>query len=141
LLPDGSFSYEPAFFSPEPVVFRYRICYDECPDYCGEGTVVINLEFDDQECLVSPVLTPNGDDRNDWLVISCIQEGDRDNELIIFNQWGDEVFRAAPYLNNSVDGWRGTWEGNPLPGGTYYYLFRRSPGAEPLKGYVTIFRK
>ncbi|MEL6639404.1 MAG: gliding motility-associated C-terminal domain-containing protein, partial [Bacteroidota bacterium] len=58
------------------------------------------------------------------------------NSIQIYNEWGDRIFSAAPYLNN----WQGTYEGEPLPDGTYFYIFQSAPNAEIQKGYVTIFR-
>ena len=58
------------------------------------------------------------------------------SEMVIYNQWGDVVYRAAPYKND----WNGTFNNNPLPDGTYYFLFKRDPTAEVIKNFVTIIR-
>jgi large repetitive protein len=61
-----------------------------------------------------------------------------DNELIVFNRWGDIVFRASPYINN----WQGVnSKGEDLPDGTYYYILRLNIGrGEIIRGDVTILR-
>ena len=59
------------------------------------------------------------------------------SSIIIFNQWGAVVYKAFPYNND----WSGTYNGEPLPDGTYYYVYRA--GADdptPIKNCVTIFR-
>ena len=44
-----------------------------------------------------------------------------DNELIVFNRWGDIVYQSKPYNND----WQGqNNDGDPLPDGTYYYVLR-----------------
>ncbi|HRF38557.1 MAG TPA: gliding motility-associated C-terminal domain-containing protein, partial [Saprospiraceae bacterium] len=60
------------------------------------------------------------------------------NELIIFNRWNDQVFRAAPYLNN----WRGVNQsGQELPQGTYYYILRLNIAeGEIIMGDITIVK-
>ena len=63
------------------------------------------------------VITPNGDGFNDVWDIRDL-EGYPNNEVRIVNRWGDEVFQQAPYQNK----WGGTWNGQELPGGTYYYI-------------------
>ena len=59
-------------------------------------------------------------------------------EMVIYNQLGDEVFRASPYRND----WMGTYEGKDLPDGTYYYIFKldSSAATQPRTGFITIFR-
>ena len=63
------------------------------------------------------VITPNNDGFNDVWDIRDL-EGYPNNEVRILNRWGDEVFEQAPYQNK----WDGTWKGQALPGGTYYYI-------------------
>ncbi len=43
----------------------------------------------------------------------------RNNDIVIFNRWGQVVFKSAPYLND----WNGKdMNGRELPEGTYYYV-------------------
>ncbi len=65
------------------------------------------------------VITPNGDGYNDTWVIRDL-DGFPQNEVRIINRWGDEVFYQSPYQNE----WGGTWNGQDLPGATYYYVLR-----------------
>ncbi len=120
---------------------NYEICYEGCQDptlrLCEEGTANIRVKYPDDLCVITNVITPNGDGKNDFLVISCVEgEVYPNNELIVFNQWGDEVYRANPYQND----WGGTYNGANLPDGTYFYVFKPSSSAETLTGYVTIYR-
>ena len=72
---------------------------------------------------------------DDW-VISCAPT-ELQNELVVYNRWGDEVYRASPYQND----WQGTYNGEDLPDGTYYYIYRSIPNdTDPIKGYLTIMR-
>jgi gliding motility-associated-like protein len=90
------------------------------------------------ECVVTTAISPNDDGYNDEMVISClIDEGKYpNNKLIIYNQWGDQVYEAAPYKNN----WKGTNDGKKLPDGTYFYIFQRDPSEPTQKGFVMIYR-
>ncbi len=126
--PNEGFAGEDQFF--------YEICYDCGEILCDNATVDINVEFDG-DCEIPTLITPNGDNTNDFLVIQCIQTEDfPNNEIIIYNQWGDEVFTAAPYQNN----WNGTRDGEDLPDGTYYIVFKLGNNADPIRQYITIFR-
>ena len=82
--------------------------------------------------------TPNGDGVNDfWLVnrSGCF----RTATVEVFNRYGHRVYRSDNYSNN----WNGTFEGKPVPDGTYYYIVRyQLVNGQPreYKGNVTILR-
>ena len=62
-----------------------------------------------------------------------------ESELIIFNRWGDVLYKVTPYNNN----WDGkNSQGNPLPEGTYYYVLRLDTReGEVIRGDITILRR
>lgn len=74
------------------------------------------------------LLLPEGYGMNKALVFDqLVKTPDEypDNELIIFNRWGDIVFQAQPYQND----WGGTnQKGQHSPDGTYYYIPRLNIG-------------
>jgi len=117
-------------------MMRYSICYEECPELCSYADILIKI-FDEEECLASNVITPNGDGINDSFVITCL-EGQKypNSSLIIFNNWGDELYRAAPYDNS----WQGSYRDEALPSGTYYFIFNRGDGSAKLAGFIALER-
>ncbi|MBP6826347.1 MAG: gliding motility-associated C-terminal domain-containing protein, partial [Saprospiraceae bacterium] len=142
-LGNGLFSYDAPETGGE-VSFLYEVCSKSCPNLCDMALVTIQI-VDNQDCSFIPnIITPNGDEANDWLEIPCIYSGQfRDNSLIVFNQWGDKVYEAAPYDNDPATAWRGTLNGEPgkdLPDGVYYYIFKPGPNEPVIKGFVEIFR-
>jgi len=56
-------------------------------------------------------------------------------ELLMFNRWGNQVFSAKNYRND----WDGTWDGNELPDGTYFYVLDDGEGNK-YSGYVQLTR-
>ena len=123
--------------------FIYKLCSKTCPDLCEEGIVSILVR--ERVCTFIPnIFTPNGDGINDFLVIPCLDiETYPENHLIVYNQWGDKVYEAAPYSNEPDKAWRGTLygeNGRDLPDAAYYYIFKATPGDAGLKGFVEIFR-
>jgi len=82
--------------------------------------------------------TPNGDGINDtWQVTNggCSQY----IFAQVFNRYGNKVFEATDYRND----WKGTFNGQPLPDGTYYYVvsYKLINGRTVTqKGNVTILR-
>lgn len=142
-LGNGLFSFD----APETggqATFLYEVCSKSCPNLCDMALVTIQVIRVEDCSLVPNIITPNGDVVNDWLEIPCINSGlYRDNSLVVYNQWGDKVYEAAPYDNDPAKAWRGTLDGEPgkdLPDGVYFYIFKPGPNEPVIKGFVEIFR-
>jgi gliding motility-associated-like protein len=135
---NGMISYTPSPSFTGTVTYSYEVCYEECAGLCKIGFGFITVKDPRRTAAngVPNVVTPNGDGLNDYLVIDDLDLNRNQTELVIYNQWGDLVFKAAPYKND----WGGQFKSQPLPDGTYYYLFTREPGGQPTAGFVTIFR-
>ena len=137
----GTFSLNllPSEFGVSEVT--YQICSTDCPDLCSTSTLSISVAQSDNP-FVPNTITPNGDGANDDLVFDTITFSDPDeipdNELIIFNRWGDIIFQAKPYINN----WNGlNQEGQPVPEATYYFVLRLNISrGEIIRGDVTVIR-
>ncbi len=116
--------------------YTYELCSEACPDICSQATVEITIG-QDVDCNVPTIFTPNDDLVNDYFTIPCLATGDfPENAVSIYNQWGDEVFQAAPYQND----WRGTYKGEELPVGTYYFIISFGPGQTPQSGFLVLER-
>jgi gliding motility-associated-like protein len=64
--------------------------------------------------------TPNGDGNNDAFVIHGL-DAYPNNQLTVFNRWGNVVFDQLRYAND----WRGeNQQGQQLPDGTYFVILR-----------------
>ena len=86
-------------------------------------------------------ISPNDDGKNDVFVIRNI-EFYPDNDIYIYNRWGEELLNLKAYDNSSVR-WRGeNKDGDNLPEGTYYVVaIINVNGADlVLKGHVDIRR-
>ncbi|MGV3503380.1 MAG: ice-binding family protein [Adhaeribacter sp.] len=79
-------------------------------------------------------VSPNGDGLYDnWVVKNILNFPD--NEVVIYNRWGNEVYRRQNYRNE--------WTAQGLEQGTYFYVFqvKGCEGAyKTYKGYVTVYR-
>ena len=87
---------------------------------------------------IPEIYSPNGDGKNDKWEIKGL-DNYPNNNVQIFNRWGDEVFKAEPYKND----WEGTNKGDKsllgqgtLPVGTYYFILSLGNGDKPITGYV-----
>jgi gliding motility-associated-like protein len=134
---DGTFTYQPdqGYYGPDSLV--YEVCSRFCAGLCDTALVALQVgAFND--CDIPNIITPNNDGTNDALFVPCLDVF-TDNSIVIFNRWGDEVFAAAPYLND----WQGTHSGRELPEGTYFYVLRYTDQdglTVDINGYVMIHR-
>jgi gliding motility-associated-like protein len=82
--------------------------------------------------------TPNGDGSNDVWELDFIEKYPS-TTVSVYNRWGDLVFKSK---DGYPEPWDGTFEGAPLPIGTYYYVIDLKDGdfPEPVSGPVTIVR-
>ncbi len=90
----------------------------------------------DDDLVVPNTITPNDDGYNDTWVIPWLDRFP-DNEVVIINRWGDEVYSAKPYGND----FDGTYNGKDLPAGTYYFILLLGEDFDNFKGPLTILRE
>ncbi len=133
---DNQIEFIPDVRSVQPVSFTYLICADFCDNLCSEASVFIT--FDELiECFAPSIFTPNNDGINDYFIIPCLETGRfPNNRVIVFNEWGVEVFSARQYKND----WDGTYGGTPLPAGTYFYIIETENNAKPINGFLILQR-
>ncbi len=136
-LSDGLFRYQPdVTFSGEDVMI-YKVCNLVCPMPACSTAVVTILVGKAGDCEIFNLITPNSDGVNDKFFVSCLENGEvQDNEVTIFNQYGDVVFHAQPYKND----WEGTYNGQDLPAGTYFYVIKFNGDNKPVSGFLQIQR-
>ncbi len=133
---NGIFRYSPNIGFVGTDILVYRICSTDCPEECSQATVVIRVGNED-DCFVPTLFTPNQDGINDVLLIPCLETTSfPDNSIIVFNEWGDAVFKAAPYFNN----WDGRVSGSSLPVGTYFYIMDFGDGSTPRRSFLILER-
>ena len=120
-------------------LYSLTVASNGCTSEPSDVFVVVNICPDD--FFIPEGFSPNGDGINDDFVIIGI-ENFPNNNILIFNRWGDKVFEASPYLNT----WDGTStlgfsvSGDQLPVGTYFYLRDLGNGSDIIKGTIYLNR-
>jgi gliding motility-associated-like protein len=110
---DFTVTYTPFEFLRGLDAFAYELCNQQ-----GCDTATVNLQVCEMPVVFNG-FSPNGDLRNDFFTIQNIDLFPG-NELSVFNRWGELVYYKANYNND----WDGTFNGNPLPSGTYFFLLK-----------------
>ncbi len=103
---------------------------------CQKDTMVFLPVVPDACIEVPNSFTPNGDGINDQWQIRDIEM--YPNAVVkVFNKWGRLVFESP---RGYTRWWDGTFNGNPLPSDTYYYVLDLGSGRLPKSGPITIVR-
>ncbi|WP_141655380.1 Ig-like domain-containing protein, partial [Roseivirga seohaensis] len=90
---------------------------------------------DAPDARIKNFFSPNGDGINDLWVIDDILDNPI-NEVKVFSQNGTLIFSERNYKNT----WDGTYKGEAIPPGTYYYEINVYNGEQIVKGFLTIIR-
>ncbi len=130
---DDSTAFNPSHFVTNDI--QNFVITVTSPEGCTSSdsmSVILYPEID-----VHSGFTPNGDDINDVWVIGNYQNYPS-IEVWIYNRWGEELFYTAGYDQP----WDGTYNGDILPIGTYYYVIDiNEPDLQlTIDGPVTILR-
>lgn len=82
-------------------------------------------------------ITPNGDGVNDYWQIDYINQFP-EATVEVYNRWGEQLFASIGYGTP----WDGTYKGQKLPVGTYYYVINLNHPKfpDPYVGPITIMR-
>ena len=100
--------------------------------------ILLTLKLTEPFVLQMPTgLSPNGDGLNDYFVIHGL-ESYPDNNLEVYNRWGNLVFSQDNYKND----WTGhSSSGGELPAATYFVVLKiNGDKATTLTGYVDLRR-
>lgn len=125
---------------PNPVI-EMGVMVKDAGGLTATAKITIEIEKIDKKNIVNPLkgFSPDGDGINDLWLIQGI-EAFPDNEVKIFNRWGNLVFNTRNYNNNNI-AWRGESDGRGsaaernTPETTFFYIITIN-GLHPLTGYV-----
>jgi gliding motility-associated-like protein len=127
----GGFNILQPLVSPAATTI-YRITAIE-PNGCNASDsirVIVTLKFH-----VPNVFTPNGDGVNDNWEISNL-DGYPGLKLDVFNRWGQSIYS----WREGGRFWDGTFNGKPVPAGSYYWVIDPGSGFPIQKGFVDLLR-
>lgn len=138
---NGEITFEAPVGLTGTTTIDYEICSTVCEGLCDQASILIRSDANGADPQVFNAITPNGDGLNETFVFDILDlrpDDFPDNELIIFNRWGDIIFEAKPYNND----WSGlNTGGTPVPEGTYYYILRLNIGeGDIIRGDITVIR-
>ncbi|MES2568270.1 MAG: gliding motility-associated C-terminal domain-containing protein [Bacteroidota bacterium] len=101
----------------------------------NSDTLTIKVLPSDFDGIITNVFSPNSDGINDNWYIENIRFYPN-NEVTVYNIYGNIVFNQKAYNND----WQGTYNGAPLPDGTYFYVINFTDTNTLKKGSLDIFK-
>ncbi len=111
---------------------QYVIC-----NKWGKDTAWAKVTVKCKKLVIYNGFSPNGDRSNAHFHIKDI-EGFPNNHVVIYNRWGERIFETTNY-NNDTNNFDGTWNGNNLPDGIYFYCVQDGAG-QTYTGYLQLLR-
>ncbi len=139
---DGNISI-PANTPAGTYTVNYTICEKANPGNCDSAIVTITIP--EQNLKFYSGFSPEGGNQlNNYWRIDGI-EAFPQNEVKIFNRWGNLVYQVTGY-DNSTSAWRGqSTEGTVIgektvPDGSYFYVVDLKDGNKPRSGYIVIYK-
>jgi gliding motility-associated-like protein len=102
---------------------------------CKSNEIEVSLVQPESGLTIYDAFSPNDDGKNDVWNIRNIDYYPNCS-VKIFNTWGVAVFTSNGYHIP----WDGTYNGNDLPSGTYYYVIDPGDGSGALSGPVSIVK-
>jgi gliding motility-associated-like protein len=101
---------------------------NECVD-----SVTMQVEIQNVTLDIPNLITPNGDEHNQYLEIPDLERYIT-NEIKIFNRYGKRVYSKRDY--------QGDWDGDNIREGVYFYILKAEGyfGTDVFQGSITIMR-
>lgn len=126
---DGTLYSDPDHAHTYTAPGQYEVCLaisdlEGCTDSTCQLVSVIPAEVERPN-----VITANNDGVNDYLAFRYL-EFYPDNELYVYNRWGNEVFHTTNYKND--------WNGGSVTEGTYFFRLIIQDTGDDFQGYFQI---
>jgi gliding motility-associated-like protein len=107
----------------------------------SQDSVNVFIDGSNPDCGIVPsynAFSPDGDGVNDdWIIDAIIAHPD--NVVTIYNRWGDKLVSFDDYDNVNVV-WDGTFKGEILPSGTYFYVVEYLDIQMQVSGWLQLTR-
>lgn len=104
--------------------------------------IQINVKLED-DVYIPNIFSPNGDNINDHFKVFSQNPNAIITNFVIYDRWGEQVFRETDVSVQSHTGWNGLFHGSLMNPGVYVYLVQieiPGIGSKTLSGDMTLVR-
>jgi gliding motility-associated-like protein len=108
---------------------------------CSSNAAAFSTAIVPCNLVVPSAFTPDGDGDNDVWEIVGLDAKFPLNQVKIFNRWGELIYTSING-NYASEPWDGSFKGEALPVGSYYYIIEKATDGsiEPINGTLSILR-
>lgn len=108
---------------------------------CSSNAAAFSTSIVPCNLVVPSAFTPDGDGDNDVWEIVGLDAKFPLNQVKIFNRWGELIYTSIDG-NYASEPWDGSFKGEALPVGSYYYIIEKATDGsiEPINGTLSILR-
>jgi len=129
-----------AQYTPENILGTSSYYVAATENGCEGLSQMITITFQECGIIIPTAFTPDGDQTNDTWKLENIDAIYPNNVVSIYNRLGNKVFEAQKGSYNQMP-WDGTFNGQELPVGSYYYIIEYNDNTtEKTNGIVTIIK-
>lgn len=89
------------------------------------------------------VFKPDGNGVNDFFNVFASKSAEKIEELLVYDRWGNLVYKGSPKFNSYTEGWNGEFNGKPVEPGVYAWLVKmlyKDKVVLPHSGNITVIR-
>ena len=129
-----------AQYTPENILGTSSYYVAATENGCEGLSQMITISFQECGIIIPTAFTPDGDQTNDTWKLENIDDIYPNNVVSVYNRLGNKVFEAQQGSYNQMP-WDGTFNGQELPVGSYYYIIEYNDNTtEKTNGIVTIIK-
>jgi gliding motility-associated-like protein len=110
------------------------------PNCTDENSFSVTINNCDIEIQIPTAFTPDGDNSNDTWELDQLDATYPNNIVRIYNRWGNLIYESAKGNYNLIP-WNGTYNDDPLPVASYYFIIEYNTDKLADTGTVSIVRK
>lgn len=130
--PKNNYLWNTGETNPKLKVSKSGIYILKTSNSCTQKSDTIDIKIENPAEKIPNIITPNGDNSNEYLEFSGCFFEKSPFEIQVFNRWGTLVFKTNAYKNN--------WNAENLPDGIYFYTITSSSNLESKSGWVQVLR-
>jgi gliding motility-associated-like protein len=127
-------------YTPDMILGSYTYYVTASENGCEGFPAEVSITFEDCQIIIPTAFTPDNDQVNDFWELGNIDDIYPKNVVSVYNRWGNKVYESDQGAYDQRP-WKGDYNGNFLPVGSYYYVLEFNDNVTGDKtGIVSIVR-
>ena len=127
-------------YTPDMILGSYTYYVTASENGCEGFPAEVSITFEDCQIIIPTAFTPDNDQVNDFWELGNIDDIYPKNVVSVYNRWGNKVYESDQGAYDQRP-WKGDYNGNFLPVGSYYYTIDYNDQVNKSKtGVVSIIK-